>query len=290
MIQQNTSSSLSRLTTSLLAGLIGLTTIGCTSPTASSIQGSPQPKSQAPIAPTVGKSSEKELIAQSAPVTRNNSDTIAESVPIGNQIENGDYGIGNTDLGLEVDGKRFRVYSQPGKEPWQDSANLKYVKKGVVFDGKNHWCLTSMTPQGKMPACTPDGWKVSKAYVAPTPAPEHAAASSRPETQMEITEYPEMTEGMSYRTFQQSAAEKGWQPNRSNNCKANINEGSTLCEQLPELQSCDQNSCQVVFNRVQTGKLITLKVFGGNNDQNALGRDSKWRVISWSIDADNSQP
>jgi hypothetical protein len=275
---------------SILAGGIGLTTIGCTSPTASSVQGSPEPKSQAPIAPTVSKSNEKEPIAQSEPVIQNNSDTAAASVPIGNQIENGDYGIGNTDLGLEVDGKRFRVYSQPGKEPWQDSANLKYVKKGVVFDGKNHWCLTTLTPQGKMPSCTPDGWKVSPAAVSTAPEPEVAAAPERQETQIETAEYPEIANGMPYSTFQRAAAAKGWKPNRSSNCTANVDPGSALCEQLPELQSCEQHFCQVGFNRVRTGKLITLKVYGGNNDQNAMGRDSKWSVISWSIEDDNSQP
>jgi hypothetical protein len=134
----------------------------------------------------------------------------------------------------------------------------------------------------------------SEPETAPTPIATTEVApapiTGRQETQIETADYPEITEGMSYGTFQRAAAAKGWQPNRSNNCEANINEGSALCEQLPELQSCDQNSCQVVFNRVRTGKLITLKVLGGNTDQNALGRDSKWRVISWSIEDDNSQP
>jgi hypothetical protein len=278
------------LTIGIFSGLIGLTTIGCTSPTASSVQGSPQPKSQAPIAPTVSKSNVKEPIAQSEPVIQNNSAPTAAPAPIGNQIEDGRYGLGGTDLGLEVAGNRFRTDSTAGAEPWQDIADLKYVKNGVVFDGKTHWCLRSLSPQDKTPYCTVDGWKVAPATVSIAPEPEVAAAPERQETQVETADYPEITEGMSYGTFQRAAAAKGWQPNRSNNCEANINEGSTLCEQLPELQSCDQNSCQVVFNRVRTGKLITLKVFGGNTDQNALGRDSKWRVISWSIEDDNSQP
>jgi hypothetical protein len=117
-----------------------------------------------------------------------------------------------------------------------------------------------------------------------------ATAPERQQTQPKTIDYPEISEGMSYGAFRRSAAEQGWKPNRSSSCTANVDPGSALCEQLPELQSCDKNFCQVLFNRVQTGKLITLKVFGGNNDQNALGRDSKWRVISWSIDADNSQP
>jgi hypothetical protein len=119
-----------------------------------------------------------------------------------------------------------------------------------------------------------------------TPAP----ITGRQETQIETADYPEITNGMPYSTFQRAAAAKGWQPNRSPNCTANVEPGSALCEQLPELQSCDQNFCQMVFNRGRTTKFITLKVFGGNRDQNATGRDSKWRVISWSIDNDNSQP
>ncbi len=147
--------------------------------------------------------------------------------------------------------------------------------------------VTSPAASNTVPV-KPEPEKVA-APIAPTPiAPD--AGTARQATQVETIEYPEITEGMGYGTFQRAAAEKGWQPNVSPNCTANVDPGSALCEQLPELQSCDRDFCQVVFNRVRTGKLITLKVFGGNNDQNALGRDSKWRVISWSIDNDNSQP
>jgi hypothetical protein len=129
---------------------------------------------------------------------------------------------------------------------------------------------------------------------APTPiaTTEIALApiTGRQETQIETADYPEIANGTPYSTFQRAATAKGWKPNRSSNCAANVDPGSALCEQLPELQSCEKHFCQMVFNRVRTGKLITLKVYGGNNDQNAMGRDSKWSVVSWSIDADNSQP
>ena len=276
-------------TMSTLVMVVGLTTIGCTNATVSNVQASPQSKSQESIAPTVSKSNEKEPIAPAEQISLENADNTPEPVMV-DRIEDGRYWIGYTGQGLEVDGKRYRYDTESGSQPWKKIADLKYVRNGVVFDGKNHWCLSTLAPKNEVSSCSVEGWKVSKADVPLTPSPKVAVAPNRQETQIETADYPEISEGMSYVTFRRAAADKGWKPDRSAQCSANVNPGSDLCEQLPELQSCDKYFCQMVFNRGRFRKLITLKVYGGNNDENALGRDSKWRVISWSIDDDNSQP
>ena len=173
-------------------------------------------------------------------------------------------------------GKLIRTYGVPG---------------AYIFVHRNGcWNLTAeertvVSGTDRMVGSSAEGMGNSTA-----PSPKVAVAPNQQETQIETADYPEISEGMSYGTFRRRAADKGWKPDRSAQCSANVNPGSDLCEQLPELQSCDQYFCQMVFNRGRFRKLITLKVYGGNNDENALGRDSKWRVISWSIDDDNSQP
>jgi hypothetical protein len=289
MTQQNHRSSATLLTTSLLAGLIGLTTIGCTNvPTTAVPQPTPSKSSASIEAPRSTIPVTKGEVAPAEPSVVNPT---VPATTVASTIRDGRYWVGGTDRGLEIQGDRYRYDTEGGEQPWRSSTELQPVKDGVIFDGKAHWCLSTMAPKSGVTACSETGWITGEQVAPPiAPDPEVAAVPERQQTQPATTDYPEITEGMSYGTFRRSAAEQGWKPSRSSNCTANVDPGSALCEQLPELQSCDQNFCQVVFNRVRTGKLITLKVFGGNNDQNATGRDSKWRVISWSIDHDNSQP
>jgi hypothetical protein len=219
MIQKQARSSASRLTTSLLVGLIGLIPIGCTN---SATSNSPQPATSA-------------------------------------------------------------ISTATATTPATEKSASMAIRETSVASSKT---ATHPTTSNAVPV-NPEPEKAEPPIAL---ASAVATAPERQQTQPKTIDYPEISEGMSYGAFRRSAAEQGWKPNRSSSCTANVEAGSALCEQLPELQSCDKNFCQVLFNRVRTGKLITLKVFGGNNDQNALGRDSKWRVISWSIDADNSQP
>lgn len=76
-----------------------------------------------------------------------------------NIIEEGRYWLGGTDQGLEVNGGRYRYYDESDiARPWQPIAELQYVKKGVVFDGKNYWCLSTMLPKGQIASCSKNGW------------------------------------------------------------------------------------------------------------------------------------
>lgn len=290
MIQKHGQSYSRMFTIGILSGLVSAISIGCTSSTVSSVQSSPQSKSQDAITLDVSKGNEKEPIESSEKVVSlKNPEDLSESI-VADQIEDGRYWMGHTGQGLEVEGNRYRYDTESGSQPWKNSSDLKYVRNGVVFDGRNYWCLSTLAPKNKVSSCTAEGWKVAKAAVPTEPAPAKVAVLPvRQQTQPETSAYPEIYEEMHYGTFRQAAADKGWKPNVSPNCTANVNPGSSLCQQLPELQSCDKYSCQVVFNRVRSGKLITLKIFGADDGQ-VLSRGSKWRVLSWSIDDDNSQP
>jgi hypothetical protein len=73
------------------------------------------------------------------------------------KITNGRYWLGGTDQGLEVAGDRYRYDTEGGEQPWQNISNLKYVKDGVIFDGKTYWCLSTLAPN-PITSCGADGW------------------------------------------------------------------------------------------------------------------------------------
>jgi hypothetical protein len=63
-----------------------------------------------------------------------------------------------TDAGLEVKGARYRYGSEYGSSIWKSVKMLKSTQKGVLFDGKQHWCLSTMLPQARS-ICTKTGWE-----------------------------------------------------------------------------------------------------------------------------------
>ncbi|MGB5961463.1 MAG: hypothetical protein WBG73_12435 [Coleofasciculaceae cyanobacterium] len=75
-----------------------------------------------------------------------------------NQITEGRYWLGATDQALEVKGKQYRYDSEGGAQQWQPISQLKYIKNGVVFDGKTYWCLSTLAPQNGVAACSAKGW------------------------------------------------------------------------------------------------------------------------------------
>jgi hypothetical protein len=76
-----------------------------------------------------------------------------------NTIQEGRYWLGGTDQGLEIKGQQYRYYDESEIDrPWKPIAELQYVKKGVVFDGKNYWCLSTMLPRGQRTSCSKNGW------------------------------------------------------------------------------------------------------------------------------------
>lgn len=76
-----------------------------------------------------------------------------------NIIQEGRYWLGGTDQGLEVKGKQYRYYDESNIDrPWQPLSVLQYIKKGVVFDGKKYWCLSTLAPKRGGISCSKNGW------------------------------------------------------------------------------------------------------------------------------------
>jgi hypothetical protein len=76
-----------------------------------------------------------------------------------NIIEEGRYWLGGTDRGLEVKGGRYRYYDESDIDrPWKPISELQYIKKGVVFDGKDYWCLSTIAPKNRATSCSKNGW------------------------------------------------------------------------------------------------------------------------------------
>ena len=76
-----------------------------------------------------------------------------------NAIQEGRYWLGGTGQGLEIKGQQYRYYDESDIDrPWKPIAELQYVKKGVVFDGENYWCLSTMLPKGQRTSCSKNGW------------------------------------------------------------------------------------------------------------------------------------
>ncbi|MFB2983667.1 hypothetical protein [Microseira sp. BLCC-F43] len=81
--------------------------------------------------------------------------TLCESDLYQPPIAEGLYIIGGTDQGLEVKGKQYRYYDEGGEKEWRRISELSYVSDGVVFDGKNYWCISPRTEAG---VCSENGW------------------------------------------------------------------------------------------------------------------------------------
>jgi hypothetical protein len=76
-------------------------------------------------------------------------------------ILDGRYWMGGTGEGLEVQGNRYRYYSEGGEQEWRSIKALRAIKAGVVFDGKVYWCLSTMKEKGSQLACSEKGWQGS---------------------------------------------------------------------------------------------------------------------------------
>lgn len=75
------------------------------------------------------------------------------------RIQSGRYWIGGTDQGLEIQGERYRYYDESETDkPWKPISDLKYIKDGVVFDGKLYWCLSTLPSKNGKMACSANGW------------------------------------------------------------------------------------------------------------------------------------
>ncbi len=93
--------------------------------------------------------------AQTSPTAQATNPDRAEQPTV--SIIEGRYWLGGTDQGLEVQGDRYRYYSEGGEQEWRSTMELEVVQSGVIFDGNAHWCLSSMKPETAS-TCSAKGW------------------------------------------------------------------------------------------------------------------------------------
>jgi hypothetical protein len=86
-----------------------------------------------------------------------------------------------------------------------------------------------------------------------------------------------------YPMLQGLMTKQGWEPVPSASCESNVGEGVALCDQLPELQSCQGNFCWMTFQHRNRQDLVSIKVYHDGGDWNATSRDSKWWINGWSF-------
>ncbi len=202
--------------------------------------------------------------------TRSEMATIPISNPL-NPIENGRYWIGHTDQGLEVDGTRYRYDTELGAKPWQPISDLNAVKNGVIFDGKNYWCLSTLHPKNKIASCTADGWKTQAQQSAGDATPDRPSAL-KPEALEAL-----LKKGMVYEDFREIVIQNGWAP-LITDCKAGVGGEALICDRLPEVNACSGDGyCLMLFEDKVRGTQLSVTTYGPES-----------RVKHWSFEPDST--
>ncbi len=63
-------------------------------------------------------------------------------------------------MGLQVEGNQYRYYDESGEDYWRPVSELEYITEGVIFDGEDYWCLSTL-PQpasSEIVVCSSEGW------------------------------------------------------------------------------------------------------------------------------------
>jgi hypothetical protein len=147
---------------------VGLTMIGCNqAENRSAVIPSNQSSNQSSNAqPTTKESTAAPVTAASDRETT--VPTAQSSQPSTTNIPAGRYWIGSTDQALDVEGERYRYLDAESEQPWRSNSELQLIKSGVIYDGQNYWCLSTMAPKdGGAIACSKDGWNQTVSQAAP---------------------------------------------------------------------------------------------------------------------------
>jgi hypothetical protein len=139
----------------LIALGLSLTMIGCN-----------QPENRATVLPSNQSANAQPATTESAPtpvITASERETAATTdqspKTSTTNIPPGRYWIGSTDQALDVEGERYRYLDAEGEQPWRSASDLQTIKSGVIYDGQNYWCLSTMAPKSSGAiACSENGW------------------------------------------------------------------------------------------------------------------------------------
>jgi len=91
-------------------------------------------------------------------------------------------------------------------------------------------------------------------------------------------------EGMPYATLRKQLIDAGWLPLRDPECWKNAGPGSTVCGELPEVESCSGDGyCNMYFASADAGKRIEINTYGPYERWNVPGEESALAVKSWQV-------
>ncbi|MGI0491534.1 hypothetical protein ACN4EG_06960 [Alkalinema pantanalense CENA528] len=176
----------------------------------------------------------------------------------------------------QVDRNTFRV--DYVKAEWVDdgeegSFGRTYGAPGAyIFEHRNGcWQLT----QELRSTSQADSQATSQANSAPT-------SSSNTQSDLQAILY----KNMPYADLRSTVLQQGWTPLPSPDCKENVGGAATVCDEIPEMNSCSGDGyCLMYFEDRSSGKKMSVTTYGPYRAWNATDSREKAAlgVVNWGI-------
>lgn len=111
---------------------------------------------QGDLNPTITKLAPNGQIAQGCKTEDKTCETTLKDNLSALPIKDGRYIRAETVQAIEVKDNQYRQFVESGAMPWRELYELTPVAPGVIFDGKDVWCIPPNNQSGR---CTEAGWK-----------------------------------------------------------------------------------------------------------------------------------
>ena len=88
---------------------------------------------------------------------------------------------------------------------------------------------------------------------------------------------------MPYGDLRSQLIANNWSPTSNSMCKENTGGTATICEEIPELESCSGDGYCLMNFEHRSGNKISITTYGDNQDWDVQGQQSKLRVTQWAF-------
>lgn len=92
-----------------------------------------------------------------------------------------------------------------------------------------------------------------------------------------------LKQDMAYADLRKVVLSKGWTPVATAECKKNVEGEASICDQLPELESCSGDGYCISHFESTSGERLDVTSYGMPEDWNVTGDDSRLNVIEWNF-------
>ena len=132
---------------------------------------------------------------------------------------------------------------------------------------------------------TPSGAPAEQVATTTVPAVAEPAATSAPNMpDATPSVLAGLTKGMPYADLRKRLLAAGWLPLRDPACWENAGGGSSVCGELPEVESCSGDGyCNMAFANAADGKRIDVTSYGPYERWNTPGQEASVAVESWNV-------